>query len=248
VTVITPNRGRRTFSSLTVWDPTARQEWEEDTIYLLDPAAEALKVSGEDGLIGGNQQNGTSADAPSWEGGTVTAVVPGKYRDGIKSLTTGGYLFLPLDGMIPTREFTAEYFLKGESAWASAGGTPWQAAMSAGAAGNQLISTRISGANIELRYAHLHGAVALDRQLAVAHGGVAAGTWKSVAFTLLAETLRLYLDGVLAGTLTGCPPPASWGSQEPGGMGFPNTPGNAPTFTISDLRLSERARIPFVGV
>ena len=71
----------------------------------------------------------------------------------------------------------------------------------------------------------------------------------SLALTLLDETLRLYVNGVLAGTATDCTPPILHSDDVTrlGGIvvaqSFSNAPGSV-NLTVSDLRISRLARVP----
>lgn len=212
-------RGSTTRKGGLVWDPMVRQEVEPDTIYLFDPDVEADLLPAVDGLIGGNQITGVTADNPPWLGGTKMEVAAGKFRDGVKSLnTSGGYLYMPLSGLIPVDEFTIELWVKTDNAWNALGADKvlFRCFPSAG----NVFDCYITGSTLSVRWYHTHGAAALTKAMSWSGAAIPGATWKNVAITLKDQTLKLYVDGVLVDTETGCTPPSAWTSTEGGGFEF----------------------------
>lgn len=246
-----PGRATSLLPYKATWDPLVRQEVEPDTLYLLDPDVEELLAPAEGGWVGAGQISGLTADNPPWLGGTKTSVVTGRFRDAIKSLAAGGYLYQPLAGTLPTDEFTIECWAKHDSAWASVtNGFLFRLQMEPTA----YVQCYIDGGNLIANYRHEHGAASVNKTITYAGAsGTGAATWKHVAITLTGGTLRLYLDGVAVGTpATGCTAPAVWASIEASnGAGF-SIVGAGETaavgLALSDLRISRTARVPATAV
>lgn len=250
--VLAPSPGRQTTELPTTWNPLVRQEREADTLYLMDLAVEATKVAGVDGLATIAQAFSTATvDKAPWEGGTKLAVVPGRFRDGIKCLNaSGGYLYMPLAGLLPPNEFTVEMQVRTDAAWADLPAAAGTTAFGVRMAPSNEMSLYFVGSTLTLNYRHTHGSATLVKTINFTDATVPAATWKSLAFTLLAGTLRLYVEGVLVGTATGCTSPALWSSIEAteGLSVCGHGEAGALNVTVSDLRISRRARVPSATV
>lgn len=228
------------------WDPMSQQSWDVDTLFLLDLEDEATRPSGDDGMIGANQQSGDPDDRPPWEGGTCVEVVPGRFRDGLRSTGDAwGYLRLPLDGLVPTDEFTLECWIATTVAWSDIGvpAAFLQLLTPTGAS----FSLQLTGAHLTVTYRHDHDPTApVMQQISYAGGSsTPAGTWRSIAVTLHDAILRLYVDGELQGSATDAVPAAVWSDGlTGGGIEICGASGVAATgIAVSDLRISRRARV-----
>ncbi len=214
---------------------------EPDTTYLMDLDAEALLTPWEGGMMGANEVSGLAADRPPWRGGSKVAVVSGKYRDGLRSLGgANSYLFLPLVGVRATDQFTDEFFVKSSVAWASLSNAlvyrHWSDY-------SQYISVIINAGTVLLRYRHDQDAVFVDKTLNVSGQTFAADAWVSVAFTLKLGVLRLYVNGVSVGNVTGCTSPLAWHDYWANASGLIMGV-ETPELTMSDVRISRLARVP----
>jgi hypothetical protein len=238
----TPTRQVNPVRSASVnWRPLEKQSADPDTLFQLEPGRERLLSQSEGGLIAGNASAG---DVP-WLGTSKVAVVPGRFRDGLQSVARSyGYVWMPVDGMLPADEFTVEMWLKSNVAWSSiTDNTPF----AVHTAWDTGISVLVHGGNLSLTFKHDQApAGRVSATLSRSVSAIAADTWVSVAFTYAAGTLRLYVDGQLAGEKTGVAPPSSWSDNaRASGFSIAGDRGKGATaMTISDLRVSRTARVP----
>lgn len=223
------------------WDPTAEQQVEPDTLYLLDPSSESQLIPGQGGLI--------SADgAAPWLPTSGVVEVPGRYRTGLQSVERShGYLWMPLAGYLPTDQFTVEMWLEGTVPWSQiSSNTPFsfQATYTDG------INVTINQGTLSLNYAEsqvLTGRTSAS--LTYNASSIGANQWTNVAFTYDAGTLSLYVNGAKAGTATGVTAPLVWSDQaRQQGLTIGGYRGYGATqMAISDLRISRDARAPGVA-
>jgi hypothetical protein len=227
-------------SAYRVWDPTQRQEREPDTRYLQDMAAEATLTPWEGGMLGSNEVTGLTVDKPPWRGGTAGEVIAGKYRDGIRAVGSR-YTMLPASGVWSADQWTWEFFVASDIAWASLSSA---LAAQLWSDYGQLIKVTLNAANIVTVYQHDQDqAAAVFKQVTIASQTFAADAWVSVALTLAASTLRIYVNGVLKTTTTGCTPPRLWNDNWNAPYGGVHLAYD-PHLTISDMRVSSLARVP----
>ncbi len=221
-----------------VWDPTARQVREPDTTYLLDPAAEALLDPWEGGMMAADEVTG---GAPPWRGGVACEVVPGKYRDGLRAVGSG-YVIHPSTGLIAADQWTYEMFVASTVAWASLSNAY---ALQIWNDYGQILSIILSGSTARAGYMHNQDTAGIVNKAALASGqSHAADAFVSVAVTLLAGTMRLYVNGAQAATATDCTSPRSgWSDNWNAPYGGMAISVNA-ALTVSDFRISRLARVP----
>jgi hypothetical protein len=227
-------------SAYKAWDPTQRQEREPDTRYMQDMAVEATLTPWEGGMLGGNEVSGLTIDKPSWRGGSACEVVAGKYRDGIRAVG-GRYVILPASGVWPTGgQWTWEFFVSSDIAWSSLSTAQvvqlWNDY-------SQLMKMTVNAGTITTVYQHDHDPTSVFKQVSIASQTFAAGAWVSIALTLAANTLRIYVDGVLKTTTTGCTSPRLWNDNwnAPYGGLWIATDAH---LSLSDMRISALARTP----
>lgn len=224
------------------WVPTDRQEIEPDTTWLMDLDVEEALDPVDGGMVGAGESYFDDVELkPPWRGGDTMEVVAGKYRDGLKSL--GGlnsFVFLPSSGVIPTGQWTCEFFVKSDVDWS---------ALSNAAIFRvyndvfQFLAFTVNVGTLVVRYRHdQDDAGFVDKAITKARA-VSAGTWVNLAVTLFEGTMRLYIDGVLEGTVTGCTAPRLWNDNWLAGSGIAMSV-ETEDITISDVRVSSLARTP----
>lgn len=223
------------------WNPLEEQFDEPDTLFLLDPTIEDTLVPGLGGLISGNAEGGTDAWQPS--GGVE--IVPGKFREGLQSVDRSfGYLWMPLEGYLPTDQFTVEMWLKATVPWSQvASNTPFAFVESS----YDGISVNVNNGTLVLSYGQdqsLAGRVSAT--ISYNASTIPANQWTSVAFTYEGDTLKLYVNGALVGSAANVLPPQVWSDQaRSDGLSIGGAQGYGATdMAISDLRISRYARVP----
>lgn len=222
------------------WDPTAMQIEEPDTTYLMDMDVEQRLTNLNEGRMIEAYAFGT--DLPPWMGGTKVAVVDGKYRPGMKCLsdTTYGYVALPSTGLVGADEFTIEMFVKADVAWSALSN---QIAFRVFNDSRQYIQLLLNGGAVRADFRHNQAlAGEVTKNPSIAHAA-ASGDWVSLALTLNAATMKLYIDGVLSITQADCTPPRFWADNWLSASGIAVAVG-ATHLTVSDLRISRLARVP----
>lgn len=228
-------------ASLQGWNPLERQESEADTLFLLDADAEQKLTPGDGGLIPGNAAGG---DAP-W---TKVVAVDGKFRRGLHSTErTYGLVWMPSIGLLAPDEFTIELWLRSDVPWVEAIDQTPLAIVDQ----NQSceLRLRIHGPRLELHWGHQQdpsGPVKAMLLVDLKKNPVAADEWVNVAFTLKDRTLRLYVNGKAAAEKSGLPPPRVWSDAARGdGLSLAGAQARGATnFSLSDLRISRKARTP----
>ncbi len=224
------------------WDPTARQVVEPDTTYLMDLDIEETLDPVDGGMIGANEVGGLAADRPYWHGGSKVERASGMHRDGLRSLGgANSFLHRPATGMLAADQWTIECGIKSTTAW---GSLPSSVALRFWNDFGQILSLTLNAGTATVRMMHDQDASGPINKTATASGltfgvGVAA----SIAFTLLAETMRLYVNGALAATTTDCIPPRFWDDYWANGSGLAVSV-ETPALTVSDVRVSTLARVP----
>ncbi len=228
-------------SAIVTWSPLVRQVVEPDTLYLLDGAAERTYAAAGPGL--GGLQFGVNY-APDTPFALVTTPA-GKYRAGIKTTNPGpdkGSAWMPCLGLIDPNEFTIEAWFCADSDWASI---------------VREIPLEFHGTTAALKIVFYGSAVMLvgptDAMTIVSYpvtvGQFVAGTYYSVAATLLAGTATMYVGGAPVARATGVPrlpPIRDVGYSD--GLIFKGHYGaeSSSHVWLSDLRVSHRARTPGV--
>src|SRR5947209_1121504 len=107
------------------YDPLSQQHSEPDTTFLLDPDGDAAAgfPIGQPGSIGlGGLIYANDANAPN--------IVAGRFRKGIQAATTtNSYIWMPVDGVVPTSEFTIEFWMKvTDTDWSAISNFNWNIA------------------------------------------------------------------------------------------------------------------------
>jgi hypothetical protein len=229
------------------WNPAIRQEIEEDTLFLLDLAdEEANWTPGNGGLV---MNNSPAFDLLPWEdAGSKVSVVAGKFRDGLKPLdASNGFVTMPF--FLPASEFTVEAWVKCDVGWSSLGATQYIATF--GDRFSQYVHIWISATGtVTARLAHTQTTAGTTTTIGYAAGAFTAGTWHQVAVTLAGGTLTLYVDGGSRSAASSVPSPRAFGYTGRGdGLTIAGLGGEAATHTsVSDLRISRKARVPGVPV
>jgi hypothetical protein len=228
-------------SASTTWNPLQEQIREPDTLFLLDPTAEAALAPGSGGFITPDALRGTVP----WQSSSGVVEAPGKFRQGLQSVNRSyGYLWMPMEGYLPTDEFTVEFWLKANGPWSRiADNTPlsFQETYYDG------VSVNLNAGWLALNFSH--GQAVSGHTSATLRYNVSAlpaNQWTSVAFTYLRGTLDLYVGGALVGAASNVAPPAVWSDQARGdGFDLEGARGKGATsVAISDLRISRVARTP----
>lgn len=269
------HRGAPTSSTAgKIWDPANEQQYiEPDTLFLLDPDAEASKTPGVDGLM----LAATVAGNTIWQADSKVITAAGKFRTGIKTNTSHsdasrGYLWTRSEGYLPPDEFTIEFWLRCDTDWANL--TASQNFMAIGDTTNSTVFVKInftyavSGLNnnssLTVSYQHSQGdgaggltvskSATSQIRTAFPAAGLSwplANTWHNLAVTYKSQVMTIYFDGVQVGQRTAIYPARYFGCV--GGsdglsiLGWKTT-NTAPHFTISDLRISRQARVPLAPI
>jgi hypothetical protein len=223
------------------WNPLARQTEEPDTLFLLDAERERTRAPGEGGFI---MANAPAGDLP-WRPDSKVVAAPGRYRTGVASRERRfGYLWMPAIGLLPPREFTVELWLKSARPWQEIADNSPFGVMSGATDGTWL---NVNDGRLRLLHSHRQspsGPVGVELSADV--GGLPADRWVNVAFTLRAGTLTLYLDRAKVAEQRGIPPlQVVSDTARADGLSIAGLAGNGATdLTVSDLRISARARAP----
>jgi hypothetical protein len=227
------------------WNPMAKQRVEPDTLFLFDADGERTRRPGDGGFIMGNAAAG---DVP-WRPDSKIAAAPGRYRTGIVSRDPNyGYMWMPASGLLPPREFTVELWLKSARPWREITGESPFGVLTGGAEGTWL---DVRGGKLNLIYSHLQGAAGPVRAtLSTDVSTVRANQWVNIAFTLRDGTLTLYRDGAKVAEERGVQPIQVVSDNARGdGLSVGGLAGKGATsFTVSDIRISARARMPHRAV
>ncbi len=233
--------GASTVARYVAWDPTAQQVREPDTTYLMDLDHEALLTPWEGGMIGANERSGNVADRPPWRGGSKVEVVPGRYRDGLRAASvSSGYLVHPTLGLLNPLQWTQEFQIISAVPWANLS----QAIVYRFWCDfSQYVRVRINAGTVLADYRHNQDAVFVDKTITSNGHTVAADAPRSIAITLSGGTMRLYVEGVLAGSVADCTSPLAWNDSWVNGAGLAVSL-DTTDVTVSDVRISRLARIP----
>jgi hypothetical protein len=225
-----------------VWNPAAKQEREADTLFLLDADDEKRWKPGQGGLM-----NVVSPLSPigEWAG---MAVVPGKYRSGLKCLRReNGFVWMPAIGLIAPDEFTVEMWLKADQPWSQIdSNTVFSVGRSREIA---FLFLRADHGRLMLGYRHEQdpsGPLGANLVYDLKKNDLPADVWENVAFTYKNGTMRLYVNGMLAAEKGGLPAarviPEGFRTDGIKLLGAINR--GAEHFALSDLRISRTARVP----
>ena len=251
----TDSRGSATVASDTVfcassvsvtWDPTVRQKWEPDTLFLLDADHERTFFDPtHEGLISLDHIYAGQAN-PFLDGNW--SVVSGKYRKGLARTTatrTDG-VWMPAGGlMLPPDEFTVEFFLRCSVNWASTKHPLYLFSLGSEDANFAVVIQ--AGGGVEVRAGHYQSGIVGFVASAGETGAYVANQWYSIAFVYSGGSLKLYLEGSLLSTWS-LTPPKKWGSTSgKNGLVMLGSDDGTP-WRISDLRISRKARTPGVPV
>ena len=221
------------------WNPLVKQNSDADTTFLLDGAIEQSLTPG----VGGGFIAGNPHDSP-W---SKVAIVDGKYRKGFKTVNAdNGYVWMPGNGLLPPTEFTIEFWVKSDVALIDSGYSGLFADYDI--TGLSQVAVFLGPGSISVDFGHSQGVSPISIRLSANVSTVQAGEWVNVAVTYKDATVRLYVNGVLRASAVNLPAPHFWsdsalydGLSLLGGYVAP-----AVGVTISDLRISRRARTPEV--
>lgn len=240
MTVVTPSRGRSTvvIRRTVTWDPLAAPVVEDDTILLADFTSLAT-IQAQGGILShGSHLAQNPADLQ---------IGSGKFGPSIKPLGTNQatHVHYPIDGLTAGDEFTVEMWAMHPTlAWASVSNKQLFALRGAAFA----LPFGISGGGLS-GYWQVYPAAPSDVtfDISTAFGGsLPAAVWHHVAMTLSADTVRVYVNGVLLKSRAGLPLLDAMSDDTGGGLGLMlgGTHGVASGFAISDLCVSRTARVP----
>lgn len=226
------------------WRPLAQPEIDAATLYLLDASRERRLAPGAGGLIS-SWASGVPASASPFN--HAVRVGTGRFRPGLTNvgLPHPGYAWMPAEGMISSRQFTIELWLRSDLPWAALPPEAPLAVSDASGASRLLLRIGAGQLGIELDQAQLPGAptmTSLSRRVSVP-----ARRWTEVAVTFAGGRLRLYLDGRQIAARRGVRAPAVWSDTSVrDGLSLLGSPSTGPTshISISDLRISRIARAP----
>jgi Glycosyl hydrolases family 39/Concanavalin A-like lectin/glucanases superfamily len=228
------------------WDPTIRQSWEPDTLFLFDPDQEStFWTDGVHGMIDNAGYFSSLANCNPWRGGSAYSVVAGKFRRGIKQTGSGESLWIP-GAMLPSNNFTVEFFAKCDISW---GSSTYAEFLDFGRDMNTPVGARISIFNDPGLGGKVHVRVSMpDRSTFEFNDGInhSSGTWVGVQLTYDGSTLTLYIDGVSKATHSMSAPFAWYGEDTKGVGGLKTIAGS--DWTISDIKISRVCRIPASSV
>lgn len=218
-----------------VWHPLRRQPDDSATTFLFNAATARTQPPGNGGFMMGDSDRG---DLP-WTASSKIAVVPGRYRLGVKSTSSDyGYLWMPSTGLLSPNAFTIEFWLESDVPFSQLDGeTP----------------VSVSGIAFQF-YAHELTAVFTNSdaypqetvQISSSVASLPANVWENFALTYDAGTLVLYVNGAAVGSRSGVSPPQVWSdNSRADGLTIGGAGGRGATdLAVSDLRLSRIARIP----
>jgi Glycosyl hydrolases family 39/Concanavalin A-like lectin/glucanases superfamily len=223
------------------WNPLARQQQEPDTLFLFDADEERRREPGEGGFI---MNNSGAGDLP-WRADSKIVAAPGRYRTGVKSRDREyGYLWMPASGLLSPREFTVELWLKAARPWGEITDNSPLGIMAGADQGTWL---NVHDGVLHLRHSHRQSpAGPTNVDLTADVSAVPAERWVNVAFTLRAGMLTLYLDGKQVARQAGITPMHVLPETARGdGLSIGGVAGYGATeLTVSDVRISARARVP----
>jgi hypothetical protein len=176
----------------------------------------------------------------------------GKFGAGIQPLGTnqGNFVQYPMDGLGRGDEFTFAFWAMHPTlAWdaipsarlLTLGG--WMFTIPVGVSAGALANTVVLLPNTP---AGTPGKASLNYTQSIASQGLAAATWHHVAMTLLAGTLRFYINGVLITTRSGLVMPDHLSDPNSIGSGLTlgGTTSGASGMWYSDLVVYRGARVP----
>lgn len=224
------------------WRPLEKQQLERDTLFLLDPDYEQQQAP---------FHNGFNPDGPAeiWTPGAPVQVVDGKFRKGLRPVTTGspgrGELFIPGE-FLPADQFLVELWLSANVPWSELSDIGPLAI--GGNAGNASISLYLNGGQLQLTAAQSWDSPAVNVVLSDSLTGddVEADVFAEIAVALAADgTLTLIRGGKVRASAAFARPGRF---SERGGYGiqlFGRGYHDGPPVqfvTLSDLRISRKHR------
>ncbi|MFW6107059.1 MAG: GH39 family glycosyl hydrolase [bacterium] len=220
----------------TTWDPLARPVGEADTLFLPDLASvRSIEASG--GFLHGHHDEGAAEIRHLFEFGQ------GRFGPAVRVQAEGVkhyWVWFPLDGLIPSEEFTIEFHAKSDRPWHAGDGANF---------------FRINSGENEIAFGVHEGRLRVAarwptgrRRWSVAMGdvGLKAGEWHGFAATLRQRTLRVYIDGVLRREFDGVRFEPLWSDGAGGAEGIQlgGSPWHSSNVWLSDVRISRTARAP----
>jgi hypothetical protein len=210
-------------------------------LYLFDADVEKLLLPGAGGLIMADPVT----DGAPWQATSKIRDAPGKYRRGVHCyVRPNGFLWMPIEGLLDAREFTIEFFVKGDVSWANAFGANL---FSLGLSADEALMLDIHQNVMVLRFFHNQATAPVSAVLVYEPTPtIPAGQWVSLAITFVGGVLRLYVNGTAVGTVTNVGAPAVMASPSAttGLMILGFNGAGADGWSLSDLRLSRKARTP----
>lgn len=242
-TTTTPDQPVIGASRTVTWDPTQRQQWDPDTVYLFDPDIEKANFPFTNtGLVNtAGAYGGVYGDQDPWGGGSPFTTTPFKYRTGVYGRSDNSFLFAP--GIyIPSNSFTVECRVRCDNAsWAAANGGRF---LACGGNGGLIID---SGPSV------IFNNTAVSQHYTI--NGVSNPTPPvamqevSCAATFDGTTLKFYVDGVLQGSQAVTAPRFFDVDDRSDGIQINNgNTGRNPLWAVADVRISRTCRTPGVPV
>ncbi len=228
-------RVQRPPSATSKWNPVARQSFDAATTFLFDAAVARTQRPGNGGFIMGNAAGG---DLP-WQPDSKVQIVPGRYRLGIKSTTRDyGYLWMPGTGLLSSRAFTIEFWLKA--------GVPWRTIDAEDPVSVEGITFNLYGGYFAAEFQQTEAYPPINASLNTNVSSLPANAWENFALTYSHDQLILYVNGREVAAKGGFPVPQVWSdANRGGGLTIGGFDGQGATdLSVSDLRISRVQRVP----
>lgn len=224
------------------WDPLAQPRLEADTLFLPDLASWET-IDAEGGFLANNAAAPSATVASNFEFG------PGRFGPAVRGKPgSTNYVFYPMDGLIPSDEWTIEFWAKADRPWADlAPGVPIFAL--AGESNRIEFTPRDGQCDVVAqslpKLANVPGASARVLRTSCDALGLSAGAWHGVAMTFKEGRLDVYVDARRAGTLEDMRWLPVWSdTTRSDGVQLSGQQGQSANVWISDVRISRTARVP----
>lgn len=235
---------------MAVWNPLLQQSVESDTTFKPDLTSVATITAGGGFLDGGNDQTNQSM-AGSYDFG------PGKFTPAVrpkKNVGGGAFcVFYPCDGLIPTNDWTIEWWMKRDEAWTVDTNAPLFGVNSFAESrgGNYIDAFMPIGGSLRTNIGTMRGVPGRAQDVSWSPATTSVNLinldWNNFAITFKDGTVKIYVNGVLGATLTGLTGMLAWTDQaNHDGIQIGGYRSNNNGVWTSDLRISATARTPGV--
>jgi hypothetical protein len=224
-------------ATLAPWHPMRQQEADADTLYFLNAGQAEKMAPGQGGFI--EDQGGINPFPGSLQ------VVPGRFTAGVTNvgLVDPGDNYMPVEGMISGDQFTIEMWVKSAVPWSSLSSQVPFAISDAVSSDGLYIS--IGGGSVGVQLQQAQDGTSTDADVSAPEHLSGSG-WNELAVTYASGVLRLYLDGKEVASKSRVSAPLVW-SDTGHGDGIQllsSSYGVTKDLTLSDLRISDVARVP----